>query len=58
MELENPAAYRAMQSVVALYGGEHVVKVVGHTPGQQADGLHLLSLHQLGVNVLLFASAR
>ena len=45
----------AVQQLVQpqLDGGEQVVEVVGHAPGQLADGLHLLVLGQLQFQLLL-----
>ena len=38
---------------IALDRLQHVVEIMGHSPGEPADGLHLVRLHQLRLQPLL-----
>ena len=42
------------QGQISLNPHENVVKIMCDSPGQRADGLHLLGMDQLGFEVLLF----
>jgi hypothetical protein len=39
---------------IADDGGKDVVEIVGDAAGEEPDGLHLLGLHQLGLELPLF----